>query len=189
MKKIIFLLGLITLGYSVSGQSKVNLGVKAGLNFSSLSNLDNSSTKTGLDAGLFVNIDFARFYEMQVETTYSNQGSSFRSGDDLCLGYINLNVANKFYPIPNAGFNLVVGPGINFLVHDDDADITSVDFSIFGGVGYEFPFGLGLEFRYKQGFIDVREDYYDAGEDDYYYDGENILNGAIQLGVSYRFSM
>ena len=43
--------------------------------------------------------------------------------------------------------------------------------------------------RYKQGMIDIREDYYDYYEEDDgdFYNGDNVLNSVIQFGVSYKF--
>jgi hypothetical protein len=57
---------------------------------------------------------------------------------------------------------------------------------VFGGIGYEFDFGLALELRYKQGLIDL--DFNDSGE----YGGnteENQLNRVFQIGLAYKFKM
>lgn len=203
MKKIILSLALIIAGTTAFSQFSVSPGIKTGLNLASLSNVENSSTKTGLQGGLFVNLHLASFYELQLETTYSSQGSTFEyrtfsSGfdpsssyeEDLNLEYISLNLANKFFPFKNIGLNLIVGPSIDILVSSDNFnDITPIDLSLFGGIGYEFPFGLGLEMRYKQGLIDVREDFYDYYDDDEhnFYKEANVLNGVFQIGVSYKF--
>ena len=202
MKRIFLALGFIALTTTVFSQVRISPGIKTGLNLASLSNVDNSSSKLGLQGGLFVNIHLTNFYELQVETTYSNQGTSYdtprisggfdpiiyQREEDLDLDYINLNIANKFFPVKNIGLNFIVGPSIDILVSDNHYDdIIPIDFSLFGGVGYEFPFGLGLEVRYKQGLIDVREDYFDNGDNDSFYDGDNVLNGVVQFGVSYRF--
>ena len=202
MKRIFLALGFIAITLSAFSQVRISPGIKTGLNLANLSNVDNSSSKLGLQGGLFVNVHLTNFYELQVETTYSNQGTTYdalrvnngfdpllvRQEEDLDLEYINLNIANKFFPVKDIGFNLIVGPSINILVSDNhNDDIIPIDFSLFGGVGYEFPFGLGLEVRYKQGLIDVREDYFDNDENDSFYDGDNVLNGVVQFGVSYRF--
>lgn len=205
MKKNILNIILIFTCAIAFSQVKIQPGIKSGLNISNLSNVSRSDSKTGLQGGLFLNIKLTRFYELQPEINYSNQGATIEyrsfSNDifnssiitrerDLVLEYIGLNVANKFYPIKNLGFNLTVGPGLDILIKDNDTDITPIDIVFFGGVGYEFPFGLGLELRYKQGIIDVRDDFYDDydyddDDDDDYFD-DTILNGVIQFSISYR---
>ncbi len=195
-------------------QIKVRPGVRLGLNSSSISNVEQADRKLGLSAASFVNIQFSRFYALQVEGTYNNQGISQNNriiyydyygnpviepgSSDLNIHYVGIGIANKFFIIPGVGLHFIIGPSIEVNVEDDGADITPVDFSLFGGIGYEFPFGLGIEARYKQGLIDVREDYdgsYYIGNDYYYaesdgdyYDGNNLLNGVIQLGVYYKFT-
>ena len=205
MKKIILSLALLIATTSVFSQVKISPGIKTGINLANLSNVDNTSAKLGLHGGLFVNIHLTSFYELQVETTYSQQGTTFDAAtidngfdpiivlneEDLDLDYINLNIANKFFPVKNIGLNFIVGPSIDILVNDTDTNnIIPIDFSLFGGVGYDFPFGLGIEMRYKQGLIDVREDYYDYDVDDgNLYNSDSVLNGVIQFGVSYKLDL
>lgn len=204
MKKL-SLICFLLISFAAFSQIKVRPGAKLGLNISNLSNLNSASSKTGLYAGAFVNIRFTRFYELQPEIGYSNQGAKIRntsfigpfndiiqeSERNLDLEYLTFGITNKFYPIKNLGLNLLVGPSMDILVGDTYNDeVLGVDLSFFGGVGYEFPFGLGLELRYKQGVIDVREDYNDYIDDTDgdYYDDPNVLNGVIQMSATYRFS-
>ena len=60
-----------------------------------------------------------------------------------------------------------------------------------GGIGYDFPFGLSVEARYKQGIIDYDDGFSEFGDssDPYYDDNydKNNLNGVFQIGVSYKF--
>lgn len=204
MKKIV-LACVFLMSFAAFAQIKVRPGARLGMNISKLSNLTTSSSKTGLNASAFVNIRFTRFYELQPEIGYSNQGTKIKTSSffnefdpviqngkrTLDLEYLTLGITNKFYPIKDFGLNLIVGPSLDFLVGEDYNDeILRADVSFFGGVGYEFPFGLGIEVRYKQGLIDVREDYNDYIDDTDgdYYDDPNVLNGVVQLGVSYRFT-
>lgn len=215
MKNLLFALAFIIISSTTFSQVKIRPGVKMGLNMSTLTNTTQASRKGGEYAGLFVNIHLAKFYELQIETMYSNQGatikyidflspydplvSSYSLEDDINLQYVGLSIANKFFIVPDMGLNIIIGPSIDILVGDNYGEATPVDFALFGGIGYEFPFGLGIELRYKQGLIDIRDGYYDDNYyyyDDYnydynydndYYDGDNVLNGVIQLGVSYRF--
>ncbi|MBP0905261.1 porin family protein [Mariniflexile gromovii] len=209
MKKLTFALVCVLFTTVVFSQVKVRPGVKLGANFSNLTNVDYNKRKLGLDAGIFVNVHLTSFYELQVETSYSNQGTTYRIGNlyysddpyyvnrqdlDFDLEYVSLGIANKFFPAHNNGFNIIVGPSLDILVSENDYDTyMPIDFSLFGGVGYEFPYGLSVEIRYKQGLLDIRQDYYDEYNDGYYYnDDENyfrdaVLNGVIQLGVAYKF--
>jgi hypothetical protein len=204
MRKILLTLVVITFSNIAFAQVKVRPGVKLGINQADLSNMDGSSKKTGLNGGLFVNLKLAGFYQLQVETTYSNQGTTFISSSyatdfndasfsrnekiDFDLKYISIGIANKFFPAKDVGFNFIVGPSIDILVNDEDFYdyYTPIDLSFFGGVGYEFSFGLGLEIRYKQGVVDIREDYYDYYDEDY---DDTILNGLIQIGATYKFGL
>lgn len=203
MKNLLLILIFIftsTLAYS---QFKVRPGVKAGLNFSDLSNVENSSTKTGLNVGIFVNLHLTHFYELQVEAGFSSQGSSINSrywsdgfdpiissnSIDYELNYATLAVANKFFPFKGVGVNFIVGPGLDILVSNNNYDyITPIDLSFFGGIGYEFPFGLGLELRYKQGIVEVRENYIEHYDTNYYYYDNSVLNSVIQIGATYKFN-
>jgi len=212
MKKLIFALAGVLITTSVFSQVKVRPGVKLGANFASLSNVDYNKRKLGLDAGLFLNVHLTNFYQLQVETSYSDQGTTYNFNNqnvyqpddsfyinnqefDLNLEYVSLSIANKFFPVQNSGFNIIVGPSIDILVSENNYDTyLPIDLSVFGGVGYEFPYGLSVEIRYKQGLLDVRQDSYDYN-DGYYYDNEDnyfrntVLNGVIQLGVAYKFKL
>lgn len=214
MKKSIIVFIFLISNLTIYSQIKVRPGARLGLNSSNISNLENSSRKTGINAAAFINIKFADFYQLQPEFTFSQQGASYgvtysqfydpydpiiqtyTQDVDLNISYVGVSIANKFFIIPNLGLHFIVGPSIEVNVNDDGADITPVDFALFGGIGYEFPFGLGIEARYKQGFIDIRDGYdgsyysgnyyYDYGND-HYYDGNNLLNGVIQASVYYKF--
>ena len=108
---------------------------------------------------------------------------------DLEIQYFNFAIANKFTPIQNAGLSFIVGPSFNIKIADnyDDyyEDIEGFDFALFAGIGYEFPFGLGLEVRYNQGLIDIFgynvDNDYDVDIDELY------LNKYFQIGATYKF--
>lgn len=194
--------GLLLIMASTSALSQVIVrpGAKAGLNASTITNNEDSSRKLGFNGGMFVNISFSRFYELQAEATYSNQGSSWDSYeyydpyldayiyeeyDDMDLHYLTLGVANKFFVSPDTGFHFIAGPSLDILIDNgNNRGMSPVDLSFFGGIGYEFPTGLGIELRYKQGIIDIRDDYYDY--DDYY--DNMMLNSVLQAGLFYKFN-
>ncbi|MFL0353013.1 porin family protein [Xanthomarina sp. GH4-25] len=209
MKNLILAIACVAISLPTFSQVKVRPGLRLGLNASNITNHYNSERVFGLNGAVFVNIHLANFYELQPELTYSNQGfngvqhryvGSFdplitSSDSDVNTHYLGLGIANKFYVVPNLGLHFIVGPSLEFNISDNSYyDITPVDLSLFGGIGYEFPMGLGIEARYKQGIVDVRDGYYDIYYDDYnyddeYYNGKNKLNSVFQFNVYYKFGM
>lgn len=208
MKKILFATAFIFMSFTTFSQVKVRPGFRAGLNFSKITHTENASRKTGANAAMFVNIHLSRFYELQPELTYSNQGWSYDGhsyitpydstvnieSHDVSSHYIGMSMTNKFYMSPKMGLHILLGPGFEINISDDyrNDSLTPVDMVFFAGLGYEFPFGLGLEARYKQGIIDVDTSYYDYYEngyyDDNYYNGKNKLNSVFQFNVYYKFA-
>jgi hypothetical protein len=209
MKKFLILVSTVLLASTAFSQVKVRPGFRAGLNLSKITHLENVSRKPGINAAMFVNVHFTRFYELQPELTYSNQGWS-RDGfsyidpyndvtynvnsQDVSSHYIGIALTNKFFMSPKLGLHVLLGPGMEFNVSDNLPydNLTPVDLVFFGGIGYEFPFGLGLEARYKQGIVDVDDYYYDDYNnnyyDDNYYNGKNKLNSVFQFNVYYKFA-
>lgn len=197
MKKILFSAVFLIVSLNSFGQSKTGLGIKLGINNSSIQNsgLDN---KVGLYAGMFLGVRFTDLYTFQPEVVYSNQGgqANFGSDKNLNINYISLGLANKFFVAKNQGFHFIVGPGLDFNFDDNffnlinskggNLKITPIDAVVFVGVGYEFDFGLTLELRYKQGLIDL--DFKDKGEYGSNIE-ENQLNNVVQIGLAYKFKM
>jgi len=72
MKKTILLLAFLVASSATFAQIKIRPGVKLGINSSRLQGIDNAESLTGINGGLFVNFDFTRFYELQIETGYSD---------------------------------------------------------------------------------------------------------------------
>lgn len=204
MKKIILSLALIIAGTTAFSQATFKPGVRTGVNFANVSNLD-SETKTDFYFGGFLEMQLAEIYALQPEITYSRQGAKSKAseGRDLELQYVGLSVINKFSPIPDVGLHFLIGPGIDVKVGDNiendysgyyysySDDTAPIDITFIGGIGYDFPFGLSVEARYKQGIIDYDDGFSEFGDSsDPYYDedyDENNLNGVFQIGVSYKF--
>lgn len=211
MKKLTLFVAAVMVTAATIAQVKVRPGFRAGLNVSKITHLENVNRKVGANAAMFVNVHLAKFYELQPELTYSNQGWSRDAysftdpynnvnynvrSEDVSTHYIGIALTNKFFMSPNIGLHILLGPGMEFNVSDNLPydSITPIDLTLFAGIGYEFPFGLGFEARYKQGLIDVRDGYYDdyyynngyyEGE---YYNGKNKLNSVFQFNVYYKFA-
>ena len=211
MKNLILFFAIVMVTTANFAQVKVRPGFRAGLNASKITHLENVNRKVGINASMFVNVHLSRFYELQPELTYSNQGWSRDrfsyidpyndvtynvNEEDVSTHYIGIALTNKFFVHPKIGLHVLLGPGMEFNVSDNLPydSLTPIDLTLFAGMGYEFPFGLGLEARYKQGLIDVRDGYYDdyyydeGYNDGNYYNGKNKLNSVFQFSVYYKFA-
>jgi len=196
-KVLIFLIGCFFTS-SIIAQSKVRPGVKMGLNIATISNTT-YDTRVGPYLGVYADIRFSDFYAMQPEIMYSNQGgkSTVSGVKDLSVDYISIGLANKFYVTPNQGLHLIIGPSFdidfenNFITlvnGNSESEVMPFDLSIFGGIGYEFDFGLTLEARYKQGLLDI--EWFDFNVDNRIYEGDgNTLNVVFQIGAAYKFDL
>lgn len=189
MKRIIIALLLIISSISVFSQVKARPGIRAGVNYSKLTN-STLDAKAGLYAGVFLNIQISDFYALQPEISYSNQGgkSNTPGVEDLSIDYVSVALVNKFFVMNDQKLHLMLGP--TFETNFDDnfvrlangseiGDVTPVDIGFIAGIGYQFKNGLSIEARYKQGMIDV--DYENTIED------ENQLNSVFQIGAAYKF--
>ncbi|PXY44981.1 porin family protein [Flavobacterium hydrophilum] len=195
MKKITLIAFVLFIGLITSqAQVKVSPGIRGGLNFSTLSNVEDNSSKTDFYLGGLVNIKFNKYFSLQPEITYSRQGDEGRYFEDgrtysekYELNYITLGAVAKFN-FGGSGFHILGGPSLDFKVDDNyiNSDPENFDLAIVGGVGYTLPNGLTFEARVKQGLLDIYG--YEGVDDDYYYD-EIILNQVFQLGISYTFKM
>lgn len=195
MKKVILIAFVLFIGLITSqAQVRVSPGIRGGLNFSTLTNIEDNKTKTDFYLGGLVDIKFNKYFSLQPEITYSRQGDEgryFEEGryysEKYELNYITLGAVAKFN-FGGSGFHVLAGPSLDFKVDDNyiNSDPEGFDMAIVAGVGYTLPNGLAFEARIKQGFIDIYG--YDGVDDDYYYD-EIILNQVFQLGISYTFKM
>jgi hypothetical protein len=199
MKKSIILAFVLFIGLiAAQAQVKVSPGVRGGLNFSTLTNIEDNNTKTDFYLGGLVNIKFNKYFSLQPELTYSRQGDKGREYFDngnyryvnYELNYITVGAVAKFN-FNGSGFHILAGPSLDFKIDDNYINSNPEDFdlAIVGGVGYSLPNGLTFEARIKQGLIDI------YGYDGIYDDNNNgnydevILNQVFQIGISYTFKM
>ncbi|TDQ28864.1 porin family protein [Tenacibaculum caenipelagi] len=169
MKKIKLLLIAVFTTAITSAQVVIKPGVKGGLNYSGLTNAGNDTKwNTSFHIGGSVSFKFADFYTLQPEVLYSKQGA--KVGFDLVsnggsyiertyintkLNYLSFHVNNKFF-LGGGNFNLQVAPVLDILVsHENVNDPEIFDFGLAGGIGYNFPNGLNIDVRFKQGLTDL----------------------------------
>ena len=159
MKKIIFL-SLMVLFTAKSLSQGVDLGIKVGANFATLTELPNVDTRTGLNFGAFFTIKFNDKIAIQGDVLYSQQGAEFDL-DKVDLDYVNVPIVFKYYLVKR--LNLHVGPQFGFLVSDFDASefedsYKSTDVSGVVGLGLDLPLGFRVDGRYNFGLTELLPD-------------------------------
>jgi hypothetical protein len=176
IKIMFFSLCLVAFTSTVQAQK---IGVRAGLNIANVTGGDGTDTKplTGIYAGVFKEITIVPLiFFLQPELQYSSQG--YKMGDtDYSINYINLPVMAKVYALKM--FSLEAGPQVGFKISDNidipegGNEIKTVDTAFAGGLGLNFPFGLGINARYVMGLSEISKG---GGK-----------NQVIQLGASFKF--
>jgi len=159
MKKIIFL-SLMVLFTAKSLSQGVDLGIKVGANFATLTELPNVDTRTGLNFGAFFTIKFNDKIAIQGDVLYSQQGAEFDL-DKVDLDYVNVPIVFKYYLVKR--LNLHIGPQFGFLVSDFDASefedsYESTDVSGVVGLGLDLPLGFRVDGRYNFGLTEFLPD-------------------------------
>lgn len=189
MKKItLSLLAIFAFSAAAVAQTPdIKLGAKAGLNISTLSNMDDSKSKAGFHVGALAEIFINEKFSVQPEILYSSQGVKGNEGFKFTLDYINVPIMAKYYVID--GLSIQAGPQIGFNVKADmdtkemgikiskdvKDNVNTVDFGLNFGAGYELPMGLFADVRYNLGLNKVNKE------------GESSKNGVFQLSVGYKF--
>jgi hypothetical protein len=195
MKKPIILMIAIAAFSGLNAQ--VQLGVKAGLNISSLSlsnvlgNGDSKSSLTSFNGGLFVSLPIAESLSVQPEINYSAQGTNLDlEGDKGSLNYDYLNVPVLVKYSHESGLFAETGPQAGFLLsakqkidgssYDAKNNVQSFDFSWALGIGYKLKeLGLGIDVRYNLGLTNTIKAPYN---------GSSAKNGVFQVDLFYMFS-
>lgn len=192
MRKLILAFLMLTVSFMIQAQKKAKAGIRIGANYSTLTNTYLDS-KTGLYLGAFLNIQHSSFYALQPELTYSSQGANSRFFEDesVNINYISIGLTNKFFVMNDERFHLLVGVSIDLnldysfisLANNGwDSDTFFLDLGFYGGLGYQFDFGLILEARYKQGTIGVFTD-------EFFDDNNTRTNSLFQFGMAYKFNL
>lgn len=204
MKKLIVLIGAVLIANSAFGQFGLGLdwGVKGGVNFTHLTNSDldfgtmkmDSKMKTSFYVGVFAEFPFfLDFLGIQPEIIYSRQGNFYKeSGIKVWnrANYLNIPVMFKFYVLNDLSVD--VGPQFGFLLngkmktktggtttkHSTSSDFKTFDLSFGMGLSYRITHSLDASIRYNLGLTKAAKDKND---------GDKSKNGALQVGVGYRF--
>ncbi|MDB5201563.1 MAG: hypothetical protein JWQ27_972 [Ferruginibacter sp.] len=191
-----YTLSLLIAGVMAAGTvsaQKVNFGVKAGANISTIKydpDLDNG-TKVGFHAGGLAHIHLAPQLALQPEVLYSMQGAKnnmLNGKTEFTLGYIAVPVMLQ-YMFDN-GFRIEAGPQVSFLTSakkeianvetDIKKEINKADFGVGAGISYVMKSGFGIDARYNFGLNDISKDKIANPYKAY--------NRGAQIGLFYQFS-
>ncbi len=178
MKKTILTLSLSLIALIGVSQAKLEIGLKAGANFSN-TDIDNAESITSFHGGLYGLIKLANI-GIQPEVLVSKQGSDLSGASEIDFSYVNVPVMLKIY-FPG-GLNLQAGPQFGILTNAENevgADIKdlykSSDLSAALGAGWDAPFGLQANVRYVLGLSDINDV---AGQ-------EEVKNSTFQVSIGY----
>lgn len=185
MKKII-LTTIAVCAFGFANAQETKFGAKVALNIASLTgDVEDASSLVGFQIGAFAEFKISEKFAIQPELMYSGQGASSDGDGDLNLNYINIPVMAKYYVAKS--FSLEAGPQIGFLVSakadgEDAKDfISSIDFGLNLGAGYDITEKFSAGLRYNFGLSNVFDIDPEFGED------ISANNGVFSLSVGYKF--
>lgn len=212
MKKLILSTALFISGLALvnaqSDSKDVQLGIKGGLNSSTISGNDfgDLDSRTSFNAGLVAEIPLTERLSFQPEVLYSGQGFDVREIDqdnivdtdeniEYQLDYIQVPLLLKAYIVK--GLSVEAGPQFGFKIHEefdyqpnsdggdieidsDDSYVKDFDTSIALGAAYKFDNGFFLSGRYNLGVTDIFED----GTP---FEGVDAKNNVWQFGIGFMF--
>ncbi|RFM36610.1 porin family protein [Chitinophaga silvisoli] len=189
MKKSILAVLLVACAAVGAKAQTLTFGVKGGLNVAKLTNIDDSHTRASIYAGGFANFALNDMFAIQPELLYSGQGYYYRDAFDnkytTKLGYINIPVMFQVHLVEE--FFLEAGPQVGFLASakakagkvtvDIKDDMSTADFGVGFGLGYQFPIGVGVTARYMFGLTDAYKNATEAHK-----------NSVASIGLTYTFN-
>ncbi len=195
MKKLMFII-LLSIFYSSFLSAQISLGVKGGINFSRINNLNFGSQndkKRGIYMGLSSNTSLSEKFDIQSDLMYSQKGINLDIGN-INIDYISLPILlsykwNKKFSIqlgPELNYKILVTSTIHPYLNKDDL-YNKFDFATDLGIAYHLTDKVGIEIRYSYGLNDlITIDFTD--EDGNLIETKHFGNNqVVQLGVKYRF--
>ena len=212
MKKLILcavaLISGLTIAQAQSDSKAVQLGVKGGLNSSTISGDDIGELKsrTSFNAGLVAEIPISERVSFQPEVFYSGQGFDIQENDqdnifdtddnvEYQLDYIQVPLLLKVYLVE--GLSVEAGPQFGFKIHEEidfepnndggdieidsnDSNVKDLDTGIALGTAYKFDNGFFLSGRYTFGLSNIFED-------GTAFENVDAKNNVWQFGLGFMF--
>jgi len=191
---IIVLLTSVMTVFQLRAQDDFSIGPRVGLNFSNVSNVDDSKSLTGLALGLTSTYSINESTGLTVDLLYSSEGYKLND-DEFKVRYLQLpiffdvffgDLGESFRPKVYAGLQ----PGflLNAKQNDDEIDkdnFNSINFALGGGVGFNARMGsriwLNTDLRAFLGLNDVRDKEFQVGD--------KIKNNDLQLSIGLAYGL
>ncbi|QIJ90094.1 hypothetical protein C7H62_2286 [Mesoflavibacter sp. HG96] len=198
----------LTIAQAQSDSKAVQLGVKGGLNSSTISGDDIGELKsrTSFNAGLVAEIPISERVSFQPEVFYSGQGFDIQENDqdnifdtddnvEYQLDYIQVPLLLKVYLVE--GLSVEAGPQFGFKIHEEidfepnndggdieidsnDSNVKDLDTGIALGTAYKFDNGFFLSGRYTFGLTNIFED-------GTAFENVDAKNNVWQFGLGFMF--
>jgi len=186
MKKLVVL--VLTAGTFFTASAQVQLGLKAGANFATLSGsaADGAQTKVDFHGGAFAQIALFNAFALQPELLYSGQGAKGNQNEtDFTINQAYLNIPVLFKYQHGSGLFAETGPQLGFLLAanakaggtstDIKSSYKSTDFSWAFGIGYKISMlHAGIDARYNLGISNIMSENIP---------GQTLTNSVFQVGV------
>ena len=159
MRKLTLIFAVLLLSAGTAF-SQAGVGIKGGMNFATLNNVDDIDSRTGFHFGVFGQIPLSKNIALQPEALISTQGAKLDIGD-VNLNYIQVPILLRLTIIKI--LNIHFGPqfGFNTKAELGDSDIKEfvkgTDFSAAVGAGVNLPFRLEAGLRYNIGISDISD--------------------------------
>lgn len=185
MKKLLIVMFTIGLSSQAFAQG-IDFGIKAGVNFSSITDATGLDNRTGFVAGIFVGGKLGDKLGVQADLLYSQQGAEFSAGE-FNLDYVNVPIVLKYFVTDvihlhgGPQFGVLINDEVQTVVGETINDIATKNFDLSGvvGVGLDLPMGIRVDGRYNFGLSDV--------PDDPELEFTKGKNSVITLSVGYSF--
>lgn len=202
------LLLLFVLSGAFTQAQDFRLGVKGGLNSSTLSvdpelDLVDPDSRFGLHLGIFGQMDLNDQWVLQPELFFHQEGAKYEDREEIQrakLGYISLGAGIR-YELP-VGVHFMFMPQLDFLSGGEFAEEDKIErvteviaadrvvkgtlFSLGIGGGYAFDSGLEISARYNFGLTDLNDD---PEEEGFFEPGQGVKTRSLMLSVGYLFDL
>ena len=190
MNKFYFLVFSFFLTFNLAFCQDVQLGVKGGMNISTLGKSDlGYVSRMAYHVGGTAEFITTPFFSFQTELVYSLQGAALNSSREVYLNYhyLNIPLMAKAYFFEDASFLIGMQYGLllkavdknEFYTEDRTDEVNKSDFAVVFGLEYKlnekFTFGL----RYNLGMTNT-------AKQDIIYE-KRLTNRVLQLSLGYIF--
>ena len=192
MKKLI--LGIALFGGLSAANAQIDLGVKGGLNFPTLSGTESSKFRTDFYVGGYANYKVTDQFSFQPEVLYSKQGAGIKThdGSDNKIVTHNINIPLMGRYEIMEGLNVEFGPQLGFLVSAKEKtefnniktkepmtdNFKTFDFGLNLGAGYKVTDELEINARITKGLTDINHNP----------SAKSTTNTYFSIGVAYKLA-